>query len=68
MNWTIKNIVKLAILVITILVGIGYVFHMHTFGLGEFVWLTVLVALIWLCSKINFKNISESFNKFLDED
>lgn len=68
MNWNFKNIAKLSILVITILVGIGYVFHMHTLGLGEFVWMTIFGALVWLCSKINFKNISREFNKFLDED
>lgn len=68
MNWNFKNIAKLSILVITILVGIGYVFHMHSFGLGEFAWMAIFGALLWLCSKINFKNISETFNKFLDED
>lgn len=68
MVWNFKNIAKLSILVITILVGMGYIFHMHSFGLGEFVWLTISIALVWLCSKINFKNISNEFNKFLDED
>ncbi len=64
----INGIIKLGILVITIIVCIGYVFHMHSLGLGEFVWMSVCGGLLWLCSKINFSNISERFNKFLNED